>query len=232
MSGASTANGIAPRNMSTGPTRPHPPRRDPPRRHSRVAPGAGSQARRLRGTASRVGAEEGGAGQGEREDAEAPGAKVSIDEDEDARSSAPHSSGAWWSSTPSSRSSSLISAANGQVGDEPIVEAVCDKYLDPMPIERRCARWASYGVTIAPPTPSKPRTPSSDTKRRARSARVAFGLVMGVSSDETRAVFKFVLPLRGLRVSRPPRANLWSKMALCERPPRGSEPPRAPYTAR
>ncbi len=40
----------------------------------------------------------------------------------------------------------------GKLGDELIIEAVCDKYLDHMPIERQCTRWASYGVKIAPPT--------------------------------------------------------------------------------
>jgi transposase len=40
----------------------------------------------------------------------------------------------------------------GKLGDELIIEAVCDKYLDHMPVERQCARWANYGVTIAPST--------------------------------------------------------------------------------
>jgi transposase len=40
----------------------------------------------------------------------------------------------------------------GKLGDELIIEAVCDKYLDHMPVERQCSRWATYGVTIAPPT--------------------------------------------------------------------------------
>ena len=40
----------------------------------------------------------------------------------------------------------------GKLGDGLIIEAVCDKYLDHMPVERQCARWGTYGVTIAPPT--------------------------------------------------------------------------------
>jgi transposase len=40
----------------------------------------------------------------------------------------------------------------GKLGDELIIEAVCDKYLDYMPVERQCTRWSTYGVTIAPPT--------------------------------------------------------------------------------
>jgi transposase len=40
----------------------------------------------------------------------------------------------------------------GKLGDELIVEALADKYLDHMPIERQCARWSTYGIKIAPPT--------------------------------------------------------------------------------
>jgi transposase len=40
----------------------------------------------------------------------------------------------------------------GKLGDTMIVEALCDKYLDYMPIERQCTKWSRYGVEIAPPT--------------------------------------------------------------------------------
>ncbi len=40
----------------------------------------------------------------------------------------------------------------GKLGDAMIVESLCDKYLEYMPIERQCARWSRYGVEIAPPT--------------------------------------------------------------------------------
>jgi transposase len=40
----------------------------------------------------------------------------------------------------------------GKLGDTLIVEATADKYLEHMPIERQCARWARAGVEIAPQT--------------------------------------------------------------------------------
>ena len=40
----------------------------------------------------------------------------------------------------------------GKLGDTLIVEATCDKYLEHMPVERQCSRWARYGVEIAPQT--------------------------------------------------------------------------------
>ncbi len=45
------------------------------------------------------------------------------------------------------RSSSAASSA-----DDLIVESLCDKYLEHMPIERQCTRFARYGVDIAPAT--------------------------------------------------------------------------------
>lgn len=41
---------------------------------------------------------------------------------------------------------------HGKLGDELIVESLCDKYLEHMPIERQCTRFARYGVDIAPAT--------------------------------------------------------------------------------
>lgn len=38
----------------------------------------------------------------------------------------------------------------GKLGDEMIVESLCDKYLEHMPIERQCTRFARYGVDVAP----------------------------------------------------------------------------------
>jgi len=40
----------------------------------------------------------------------------------------------------------------GKLADPLIVEATCDKYLEHMPIERQCARYARAGVEIAPQT--------------------------------------------------------------------------------
>jgi transposase len=40
----------------------------------------------------------------------------------------------------------------GVLGDALILEALCDKYLDHMPIERQCSRWQTYGIKIAPST--------------------------------------------------------------------------------
>lgn len=40
----------------------------------------------------------------------------------------------------------------GKLGDTLIVEALADKYLEHMPVERQCARFARYGVDVAPPT--------------------------------------------------------------------------------
>lgn len=40
----------------------------------------------------------------------------------------------------------------GKLGDTLIVEATCDKYLEHMPIERQCSRFAKYGVEVAPQT--------------------------------------------------------------------------------
>jgi transposase len=40
----------------------------------------------------------------------------------------------------------------GKLGDTLIVEAVCDKFLEHLPIERQCARFARDGVDVAPQT--------------------------------------------------------------------------------
>lgn len=40
----------------------------------------------------------------------------------------------------------------GKLGDTLIVEATCDKYLEHLPVERQCARYARAGVEIAPQT--------------------------------------------------------------------------------
>lgn len=40
----------------------------------------------------------------------------------------------------------------GKLGDALIVEATADKYLEHLPIERQCSRFARYGVDIAPQT--------------------------------------------------------------------------------
>jgi transposase len=40
----------------------------------------------------------------------------------------------------------------GKLGDTLIVEAVCDKYLEHLPVERQCARFARMGVDVAPQT--------------------------------------------------------------------------------
>lgn len=40
----------------------------------------------------------------------------------------------------------------GKLGDELIVEATCDKYIEHQPIERQCTRFARAGVEIAPQT--------------------------------------------------------------------------------
>jgi len=40
----------------------------------------------------------------------------------------------------------------GKLADALIVEAVCDKYIEHMPVERQCARFARAGVDVAPPT--------------------------------------------------------------------------------
>jgi len=40
----------------------------------------------------------------------------------------------------------------GKLGDALIVEALCDKYIEHLPIERQCTRFARTGVDIAPQT--------------------------------------------------------------------------------
>jgi transposase len=40
----------------------------------------------------------------------------------------------------------------GKLADALIVEAVCDKYLEHLPVERQCARFARSGVDVAPQT--------------------------------------------------------------------------------
>lgn len=40
----------------------------------------------------------------------------------------------------------------GVLGDTLLVEAVCDKYLDHLPVERQCARFARAGIFVAPQT--------------------------------------------------------------------------------
>jgi len=40
----------------------------------------------------------------------------------------------------------------GKLADALIVEAVCDKFIEHLPIERQCARFARAGVDVAPPT--------------------------------------------------------------------------------
>jgi hypothetical protein len=40
----------------------------------------------------------------------------------------------------------------GKLGDRLIVEALCDKYIEHLPTERQCTRWARAGVPLAPQT--------------------------------------------------------------------------------
>ena len=40
----------------------------------------------------------------------------------------------------------------GALGDTLIIEALCEKYLDKMPVERQSCRWARSGVTLSPQT--------------------------------------------------------------------------------
>ncbi|MDP9034048.1 MAG: IS66 family transposase [Myxococcota bacterium] len=40
----------------------------------------------------------------------------------------------------------------GKLADTLIVEAVCDKFIEHLPIERQCTRFARAGVDVAPPT--------------------------------------------------------------------------------
>jgi transposase len=40
----------------------------------------------------------------------------------------------------------------GKLADTLIVEAVCDKFIEHLPIERQCTRFARAGVAVAPPT--------------------------------------------------------------------------------
>lgn len=40
----------------------------------------------------------------------------------------------------------------GKLGDTLLVEALCDKYLEHMPVERQAARFARAGVDVAPQT--------------------------------------------------------------------------------
>jgi len=40
----------------------------------------------------------------------------------------------------------------GKLADELIVEAVCDKFIEHLPIERQCTRFARAGVEVAPQT--------------------------------------------------------------------------------
>jgi transposase len=40
----------------------------------------------------------------------------------------------------------------GKLADSLIVEAVCDKFIEHLPIERQCARFVRAGVDVAPPT--------------------------------------------------------------------------------
>lgn len=40
----------------------------------------------------------------------------------------------------------------GKLGDTLIVEATCDKYLEHLPVERQCTRFAGMGVNVAPNT--------------------------------------------------------------------------------
>lgn len=40
----------------------------------------------------------------------------------------------------------------GKLGDTLLVEALADKYLDHLPVERQCTRWTRTGVSLAPQT--------------------------------------------------------------------------------
>src|ERR1035438_9729901 len=40
----------------------------------------------------------------------------------------------------------------GKLADTLIVEAVCDKYIEHLPVERQCARFSRAGVEVAPQT--------------------------------------------------------------------------------
>jgi transposase len=65
----------------------------------------------------------------------------------------------------------------GKLGDTLIVEALCDKYLEHIPVERQCTRWQRYGVRIAPQT-------------LGRSVTAAIDLLMPIATliqEQTRA---------------------------------------------
>lgn len=65
----------------------------------------------------------------------------------------------------------------GKLADALIVEAVCDKYLDHLPVERQCTRFARAGVEVAPQT-------------LGRSVSAAIDLVAPIArliEDQTRA---------------------------------------------
>lgn len=65
----------------------------------------------------------------------------------------------------------------GKLGDTLIVEATCDKYLEHMPVERQCSRFAHRGVEIAP-----------QTLRRCVSAHIDMLVpVAKLIADQTRA---------------------------------------------
>jgi hypothetical protein len=63
----------------------------------------------------------------------------------------------------------------GKLADGLIVEAVCDKYLEHLPVERQCARFARDGVDVAP-------------------AESAAGL--GTARNELQRAFRSSRPLR------------------------------------
>lgn len=57
------------------------------------------------------------------------------------------------------RDDAIVSAApppaiveRGKLGDALIIEATCDKYIEYLPIERQCRRWARAGIDLAPQT--------------------------------------------------------------------------------
>jgi transposase len=73
-------------------------------------------------------------------------AKIIVKERLDERVACPHDDAIVSAPTPPAI------VERGVLGDTLIVEALCDKYIEHLPVERQCMRFARAGVDIAPNT--------------------------------------------------------------------------------
>jgi transposase len=85
----------------------------------------------------------------------------------------------------------------GVLADTLILEALCDKFLDHMPVERQCSRWQTYGIKISPAT----------LGRGVSTAIDLLGSVAEEIADRTRGPGRLATDATGIPVLDPKAAD-------------------------